>query len=133
MDRGAPAGMAWVIWSPPNSTTVKPMPIGMPIANSRSTCRRVATATTQNATVTQNKKTGNQPETIETLPRLPRFRTMRRAATAAATAAPMISARRRTQDGPAVRLCLTCACSVRCFVGSVWMLIADALLSRFGS
>ena len=133
MDRGAPAGTAWVIARPANSTTVKPMPIGIPIANSRSTSRRVVTATTQNATVTQNKKTGNQPETIEMLPMLPRFKTMTRAATAAATAAPMISARRRTQDGLAACLCLTCACSVRCFVGSVWVLIADALLSRFGS
>ena len=47
---------------------------------------------------------------------------------AAATAAPMISARRRTQDGTqdglAACLCLTCACSMRCFVGSVWVLIA---------
>src|ERR1700749_4979869 len=75
------------------------MPIGMPNANSFSTSRRTTTAATQTATVVQNKKTGNQPATIETLARLPRIGgRVRTRATAAVTAT--TSGIQRRRDGP---------------------------------
>src|SRR5271166_1786834 len=94
---------------------MKTMPIGMPIANSFSTSRRRTTAITQTATVTQNKKTGSQPATIEVLPTFtcPRARARARAATATATAAQTARTQRRGRDGLVV--CW--------FVVSVWVLI----------
>jgi hypothetical protein len=67
-DEGAPGGIACVMCSPTKSRTAKTMPIGIPTANSFSTSRRRTTVIAQTATVTQNKKTGNQPETIDRLP-----------------------------------------------------------------
>ena len=98
------------------------MPIGIPIANSLRTSRRRTTAVTQTATVTQNKKTGNQPETIE-MPAT--FTEAARATAATATAAAATAARTRRRrrgrgrDGPVV-----------CWlVVSVWVLMVDVSVS----
>src|SRR6201988_5020681 len=87
------------------------MPIGMPNANSFSTSRRTTPAATQTATVVQNKKTGNQPATIETLARLPRIGVrVRTRATAAVTATATTAGIQRRRDGPDTGAVLVSVC-----------------------
>ena len=135
-DWGAPVGIAWVRLSVTNRRTAKTTPTGMPIANSLSTSRRSTTAVTQAATVTQNKTTGNQPETIETLPAFGRARARATATAATAAAAPAARTqrggrnpgRRRWPDGPAAFWLVPGWLMSSWFGLSVRMLMADVFL-----
>ena len=100
---------------------MKAMPTGIPIANSFRTSRRRTTAIRQTATVTQNRKTGNQPETMEMLPRSTE---VARITAATATAATTAMTRRRpgSRDGPVVW-----------FVVRVWVLMVNVRLPQLGS